>query len=76
MASIGIRTLADGTARWRVQDRVDGRVMQATFIDQNSAEKFKGLVERVGWVAAKAVLAARERKSATPTLRDLSLIHI
>lgn len=76
MASVGVRTLSDGTIRWRVQERLDGRMMQATFEHQAGAERFKGLVERVGWVAAKAVVAARERKSATPTLRDWTATYL
>lgn len=76
MASLGVRTLSDGTVRWRVQERLDGRMMQATFEHQAGAERFKGLVERVGWVAAKAVIAARERKSATPTLRDWTATYL
>jgi integrase len=76
MASIGIRTLADGTARWRVQDRVDGRVMQATFIDQKSGERFKALVERVGWVSAKAVMEARQQKPETPNLREWTRTYL
>jgi integrase len=76
VASLGVRTLSNGTVRWRVQERLDGRMMQATFEHQAGAERFKGLVERVGWVAAKAVIAARDRKSATPTLRDWTATYL
>lgn len=76
MASIGVRTLTDGTVRWRVQDRLDGRVMQSTFIEQEGAERFKLLVERVGWTAAKAVLASRAKKATAPTLRDWTATYL
>lgn len=70
MASVGHRTTASGEARWRVQDRLDGKPMQKTFLQHEGAVKFKGMVERMGWVAAEAVLEARNAHSTSPTLAE------
>lgn len=70
MASVGHRTTASGEARWRVQDRLDGKPMQKTFLQHEGAVKFKGMVERMGWVAAEAVLEARNAHCTSPTLAE------
>lgn len=59
MVSIGVRTLASGEIRFRVQGRHDGKMLQETFLRIDGAEKFKDLVERTGWKAAREVLNAR-----------------
>jgi integrase len=70
MASIGIRTLANGEHRWRVQARDDGRMMQKTFLAEDGATRFKDMVERMGWQSAETVLEARKRSRRTPTLTE------
>jgi integrase len=45
-------------------------MMQATFLNQEGAEKFKGRVEKVGWAAAKAQLDARHKPKTAPTLAE------
>lgn len=71
MASVGPRRSdRTGVVSWRVQFRIDGRMSQESFQDQESAEQFGSLVDRVGGAAARKVLEAR-RNNATgaPTLR-------
>ena len=51
-------------------------MMQTTFLEQEGAEKFKGLVERVGWVAAKAVLNARNNNTLAPTLNEWTATYL
>ncbi|WP_081630836.1 tyrosine-type recombinase/integrase [Microbacterium sp. 11MF] len=71
MASIGVRTTASGGVRYRVQSRHRGQQLQATFLDIREAESFRSLVEKVGWEAARSVVAARRRESTgTLTLTD------
>lgn len=70
MASVGARALASGEVRWRVQHRVDGKMMQKTFVHPEGAERFKSLVERIGWKSAEAALTARQQAARTPTLRE------
>lgn len=69
LASIGKRTLADGTERYRVQARVDGRMQQKTFVQFEGAHAFKLQAEKFGWDHAVTILNARNRDSTTPTLR-------
>lgn len=70
MASVSPRTLASGEVRWRVQQRLNGKMKQATFLEPDGAYQFGALVDRVGWVAAYEVL---ERRNGTtddvPTLK-------
>ncbi|KEP75865.1 hypothetical protein HR12_20940 [Microbacterium sp. SUBG005] len=68
--SLGTRTLSDGTVRFRVQQRVNGRMQQKTFIHVEGAEQFKSLAGRVGWEHAVSVLEARARDASMPTLRE------
>jgi len=68
--SLGTRTLADGTVRFRVQQRVNGRPQQKTFVHVEGAKQFRALAGRVGWEHAVAVLEARARESSMPTLRE------
>ncbi|WP_405376033.1 MULTISPECIES: tyrosine-type recombinase/integrase [unclassified Microbacterium] len=71
MASVTPRATASGEIRWRVQARHDGRMQQVTFLQEEGARQFGDLVDRVGWSAASAVLAARKNKRPTvPTLRQ------
>lgn len=70
MASLGTRTLANGEVRFRVQQRVNGRMQQKTFTRIEGAEQFKALAERLTWEHAVSVLEARTRDSTMPTLRD------
>lgn len=70
MASLGKRELANGEVRYRVQQRVDGRMQQKTFLYIEGAQAFKTEVERIGWDAACIVLASRQGNRTTPTLRE------
>lgn len=71
VASVTPRALASGEVRWRVQGRLNGRMQQETFVQERGARDFGALVDRVGWVAARAVLDARRKNTdATPTLRE------
>lgn len=70
MASLGTRTLANGEVRFRVQQRVNGRMQQKTFTRIEGAKQFKALAERLTWEHAVSVLEARTRDSTMPTLRD------
>lgn len=71
MASVTPRALASGEIRWRVQGRNAGRMQQETFVHERGARDFAALLDRVGWDAARAVLAARRNKNETkPTLRE------
>lgn len=70
MASVTPRALASGEVRWRVQGRLNGKMQQETFLEERGAQDFGALVDRVGWVAARQVLAARRNNTqASPTLR-------
>lgn len=62
--------LSDGTIRYRVQQRVDGRMQQKTFTHFEGAQGFQTLVDRFGWDHAVTVLNARNRDSTSPTLRE------
>lgn len=70
VASVGDRRTAAGEIRWRVQDRLDGKTMQKTFLEHEGAVKFKVMVERLGWRGAEAVLNARNSHQTSPTLTE------
>lgn len=74
MPSVGHRVLSDGTVRWRVQGRYQGRMMQKTFFEQKGATEFNALVDKIGWPSALQVLEVRLSKgegvTSTPTLRE------
>lgn len=71
MASVTPRALASGEIRWRVQGRQSGRMQQETFTQERGARDFAALLERVGWDAARSVLAARRSQTEVkPTLRE------
>jgi len=71
MASLGTRKLASGEVRFRVQGRDNGKMQQEVFLNVEGAEKFKVMVERHGWQAARAVLAARRNtRPNVPTLAE------
>lgn len=77
MASVTPRVLSTGEVRWRVQGRLDGRMQQVTFTQERGARDFGALVDRVGWTAARAVLAARQKKGQTaPTLREYTARYL
>lgn len=77
MVSVSPRALKSGEVRWRVQGRHDGRMQQETFVQEKGAYEFGALVDRVGWDAARTVLAAR-RNGAThaPTLRQFTATYL
>jgi len=60
-----------GDVVWRVQYRVDGRVVQDTFATRKAGDDYGKLVKRVGGAAAREVLTKR-RSSDTdvPTFRE------
>lgn len=68
MASVGYRITSAGVVRWRVQDRLDGKTVQTTFLEQEGAIKFKGMVERMGWASARAAVDAQNSHTNSPTL--------
>ncbi len=60
-----------GEVVWRVQYRIDGRVVTDTFDTQSAGDEYASLVERVGGAAARQVLAKRRSGGETvPTLRQ------
>lgn len=59
-----------------MQDRLNGKPMQKTFLEHEGAVKFKGMVEKMGWVAAESVLAARNAHSASPTLAEWTVKYL
>lgn len=58
-----------GEIVWRVQYRIDGKVVTDTFDDEKGGDNYAKLVERVGGKAAREVLARRrdENVGASPT---------
>jgi integrase len=58
-----------GEVVWRVQYRIDGKVVTDTFDDEKGGDNYAKLVERVGGKAAREVLARRrdENVGASPT---------
>lgn len=77
MASVHTHQLKDGTIRWRVMFRSDGRQEQATFDNPTGATEFQSLVERIGGVAAMQVLEARRGNTeAAPTLREFTARYL
>lgn len=57
---------------WRVQHRIDGRVVTDTFDTEKAASEFARLVDRVGGEAARRTLQRRRDPDAglSPTLRE------
>lgn len=77
MASVTPRKNRDGTITWRVQFRIDSRLVQESFPDQRPAEQFGDLVDRVGGKAARQVLETRRgNHRATPTLREWTATYL
>lgn len=77
MVSVTPRPLKSGEIRWRVQGRHDGKMQQETFVQDKGAYEFGALVDRVGWPAARSVLAARRNGSGTaPTLREFTATYL
>lgn len=77
MASVTPRALASGEIRWRVQGRHQGKMQQETFLHEKGAREFAAHVDRVGWVAARAVKKARsDNGTAAPTLREYTARYL
>ena len=55
------RRNSDGTVSWRVQFRIDGRVVQETFMSEKGASEFARLVETAGGKAARQVPRRRTK---------------
>lgn len=73
MASVRSRTLADGTIKWQVQFRVDGKLTGETFDHPEGAYQFGDMVDKVGGRAARAALAARQgRTEKVTTLQEFT----
>lgn len=70
MASVTPRTKSDGTVTWRVQFRIDGRMLQESFPTARAAQDFGILVDKVGGQVARQVLAGRQRRDTVPTLNE------
>jgi len=71
LASVGARRNRDGSVTWRVQFRINGRMSQESFEQQDAAEKFGQLVDRLGGEAARAI---REKRNASvaPSLAEFT----
>lgn len=77
MASIGARQNADGSATYRVQFRISGRMVQESFAEERGALEFSRLVDRVGGDAARKVLRSRESKNRkVVTFRDYAARYL
>lgn len=76
MASITARLRADGTPTFRVQFRIDGRMVQESFLDETGAAQFGSLVDRIGGDAARRVLDARRSNVGVPTLREWTASYL
>ena len=73
LASVTPRKTSKGVVVWRVQFRIDGKMNQETFTSEKGARDFGALVDRVGGVAARAVLEARQSNPVgTPTLKEFT----
>lgn len=73
MASIRRRTRTDGSTAWRVEGyRPTGARTSLTFETHSAALDHAALVDRLGWEAARAILARREGTTSTaPTLPEV-----
>lgn len=70
MASVNARRNPSGEIVWRVQARDSNRKLrQQTFLNDKAADKFKALVERLGWDGAIDVLNRRDGTT-VPTLQE------
>lgn len=77
MTSASPRQNRNGTISWRVQFRIGGRVCQETFADDQAANEFAALVDRVGGSAARKVLEARNTAGVgMPTLREWTATYL
>ncbi|PZE66872.1 site-specific integrase [Curtobacterium sp. MCBD17_021] len=71
MASIQARARADGSASYRVQYRIGGRLTSKSFASPKGATEFAAQVDRVGAEAALAVWKARQGNTAgAPLFRE------
>lgn len=61
MASVTPRRNSDLSVTWRVQFRIDGKMSQESFADEEAAHKFGRLVDRVGGAAARKTLMLRDK---------------
>ena len=76
MASIQTRTLASGDTVYRVALRVEGRQRVLTYSSAETAQRAVEIIDRHGPAAGYAILDARSRASATPTLADQLEVHL
>lgn len=79
MASIVKRVRSDGTPAFRIGSRVDGRLRWTPTIETpEGAAEMKGLVERLGFDAAVAILRQRTGRDTetVPLLRDWFERHL
>lgn len=67
MASVTARLNRGGSVTWRVQFRIDGRMVQEGFATDRAANDFAKLVDRIGGEAARAT-RQRRNLSESPTL--------
>lgn len=76
MASIQTRAMDDGSLRWRVYYRVNGKQRVDTFADPVEAEQHRALVERLGGDVARRILDAREGGASGLTVAEQVARHI
>ena len=76
MASIQLRTLVDGTERWHVVWRQDGRQRRQPFTTVEAAERHRLNVERFGGARAMEILGVTEIHRDDPTLAQTLTHHI
>ena len=77
MASVTPRRNRDGSIRWRVQFRIEGRMAGESFKDSKAAEDFGKLVDRVGGVEARLILERRNNNhKGTPTLAEFTAQYL
>lgn len=71
MASVTPRVNKAGeVTSYRVQFRIDGRMVGESFPDAKAATEFGKLVDRVGGKDARTILAARQNPDHTPTFAE------
>ncbi|ANJ26835.1 tyrosine-type recombinase/integrase [Agromyces aureus] len=68
--------LKSGKIVWRVQHRIDGKVVTDTFDDERGATQFAALVDRVDGAAARDVLRRRREGRNVITLRDWTVKYL
>lgn len=76
MASVTPRANRDGSTSWRVQFRVDGKMLQETFPDHKGADDFGKLVDRVGGKEAREINDRRQTPDHALTLREWTTLYL